>query len=500
MVAKSISHDERVTIVGGGITGLAAALFLLLSGHTAQRITVLEKSARWGGHSRTLYLFKDSAGHTRLVSSYHIDVEDSGNPLLRPSDPSEAFLSRFPAGQVSLLDPGILPIDTAFSIFTSRYHNYRELLGRHSSFPVIDTSLKSNIKRSYHLNDDVFLESDLPLYGLWRRPFRFLTQLPQLLALKGRMRGFLDSVESDELESMTVAELRASEGLDGTIFGDLISAMVALYSGFSRSHLMRTSARYFVDFLRVSNMEGEFRDVTTTLLGNSLSAYALQSDLERDGVQMELNAPSEAEARAQGATLFAVHPWLVPDLDALPFETVSVPVYLNTSQWGHQRADVHYCDTVSLSHATLDIDKYRPHFPSYGVQITFGVTGQDEVYERKIRDDAAEKGVELEVEPIESYHGQRVDEHPVKVVWDHAFVTPDFERARRTVSEMQGVGKSWYASSSLVRSARHEDGVTSALDAVILMKGLQAWKTLTEEGFSPGLSLSDFQSRWGSAS
>jgi hypothetical protein len=164
---------------------------------------------------------------------------------------------------------------------------------------------------------------------------------------------------------------------------------------------------------------------------------------------------------------------------------VPVPVYVNRSLWGHAGADTHYRHTPDSSHATHDIDRYRPDYPDFGVQITFGVTGQDLAYESKIRGDAAARGAPTEVRPIEAYRGERIADVALKITWRHAFVTPEFERSRREVQARQGTDDRWYASASLHRSARPEDGVTSALDAVILMKGPAALDTLTGHGFVP---------------
>lgn len=87
---------------------------------------------------------------------------------------------------------------------------------------------------------------------------------------------------------------------------------------------------------------------------------------------------------------------------------------------------------------------------------------------------------------VEDYRGEALDVHAVKIKWKHAYVTPEFERSRQEVRGRQGTDSHWYASASLLRSARHEDGVTSALDAVILMKGNEARKMLLGEGFLPG--------------
>jgi len=64
-------------------------------------------------------------------------------------------------------------------------------------------------------------------------------------------------------------------------------------------------------------------------------------------------------------------------------------------------------------------------------------------------------------------------------------VTPAFEASRAAVDARQGRHGRWYASSSLVGSARHEDGVTSALRAVIRMKGPGAAARLGALGLSP---------------
>lgn len=485
-MARVVSHNEPVTIVGGGITGLAAASFLVSSGHAPERITVIEKSDRWGGHARTLYLYKDGSGDVRIVSSYSIDLEDRERPLLRPSAPTPAFLSQFSTGAVELRDPRILPTDTAFCIFTPSYLNYTRLLSQKVSYPIIDTSLKSHIRRSYHLRNDVFLESYLPLFGLWRHPLRFLTQIPQLIHLKWQMKHFINAVDEDELTTMTVSELCSERGIDGTIFGDLMSAMVALYSGYTTAHLRRASARYFVDFLGITNMEGGFSGITTALLGNSLSVHALVHNLQAAGVKMVANTPYDDTTASGEPVLFAVHPWQVASLRDLRFESLPVPVYVNRSEWGHFGADTHYRHTPESSHATHDIDRYRPDYPDYGVQITFGVTGQDQAYEAKIRGDAAARGAPVEIVLVEDYRGEALDVHAVKIKWKHAYVTPEFERSRQEVRGRQGTDSHWYASASLLRSARHEDGVTSALDAVILMKGNEARKMLLGEGFLPG--------------
>lgn len=489
-----IAHDEPVTIVGGGITGLSAASFLLLCGHAPDRITVLEGSDRWGGHARTLYLYKDASGAARMVARYDIDLQDPAVPRLRPTDPTPEFVAQFPDGAAPLPDPRILPTDAGFCIFTSEYRNYRRLLARQSSYPVIDTSMKSHIRRSYHLENDVFLESYLPLYGLWRKPLRFLLQIPQLIHLKRQLVRFIDSVEGGELSSMTADDLCTRSGIDGTIFGDLVTAMVSLYSGYTTAHLRRASARYFVDFLKITNMVRGFDGVTTSLFGNALGIHTQMEGLREAGVTLVANAGRDA-IDPEGTTLFALHPWRVPALSDLRFDNVTVPVYVNTSEWGHLGADTHYRHTRESSHATHDIDRYRPDYPDFGVQITFGITGQDLAYEAKIRADASARGARVEIGSIQEYRGEPVADRPVKLTWEHAYVTPEFEHARREVWRRQGVDGRWYASASLLRSARHEDGVTSALDAVALMKGAGGLATLTDLGFAPSRPAADFARR-----
>jgi phytoene dehydrogenase-like protein len=101
-MTRIVADGDSITVIGGGITGLAAASFLVLGGHDPAQITVLEHGGHWGGHARTLYLFTDEAGDVRLVSDYSIDVGDPARPLLRPSTPTPAFLSQFPDGSVPL--------------------------------------------------------------------------------------------------------------------------------------------------------------------------------------------------------------------------------------------------------------------------------------------------------------------------------------------------------------------------------------------------------------
>jgi hypothetical protein len=303
-------------------------------------------------------------------------------------------------------------------------------------------------------------------------------------------------VESEELIEMTVAELLSREGIGGSILGDLTTTMIALYSGYTATHLLRTSARYFVDFLRIMNMEIGFQEVVTALHGNSLSIHATRKSLQDAGVRLELNTPYDPAAPRDGATLFAIHPWQVPDLDDLAFDSVPVPAYLNAGHWGPRAADAHYQHTPELTHATINVDTYRPNYSDYGVRLTFGATGMDEVYERKIASDAEARGTHTQIVPIQAYAGQRLDEYAVKMVWQHAWVTPEFERSRRTLDSRQGTLDKWYASASLSGGSRHEDGVTSALDAVILMKGRQALTELLGQGFHPGRTAEAFEAHW----
>jgi hypothetical protein len=251
-----------------------------------------------------------------------------------------------------------------------------------------------------------------------------------------------------------------------------------------------------VDFLPITNLRGGFSGVTTPLLGNALSIHAQVRGLRDAGVTLEANALPGDLAETDGATVFALHPWRVPALADLRFEAVPVPVYVSTSEWGHAGADTHYRQTHEWSHATHDIDRYRPDYPDFGVQITFGITGQDHAYEAKIREDALARGVRNEVGSIQDYDGERLEDHPVKLVWEHAYVTPEFERSRAEVWRRQGTDERWYASASLLRSARHEDGVTSALEAAVLMKGEEALATLTGLGFEPTRTAADFSARW----
>jgi len=482
-MSQVVAHDEDIVIAGGGIAGLAAARFLVLAGHAPQRITVREKNPYLGGHARTLYLFKDASGFTRIITAYEIDLGDATHPQLRPLEPTDAFLAQFPSGSVSLDDPRILPTDTGFTIFTDRYTNYRRLLSLQTAHPIFDTSMKSDLRRSYHLKNDVLLESYLPLFGLWRHPLRFVAQIPSLLQLKRLMRSFLSSVDGLDLDSMTVDALFRQQGIDGTLFADLARALVRLYSGYSSEQTSATSARYLVDFLRISKLETGFDGVTTTLLGNSLTIATLVAELRREGVTFEMASAWDGARPAEGHVLFAMHPWQIDALADLDFPSVRVPVYLNTSEWGHLGADAHYRDTAELTHATLDIDRYRPDFPDFGVQITFGTSGSDDVYESKILADARREGIDRDVVGIAAYRGEPIQERAIKLEWEHAHVTPDFERSRLAVRSRQGVDRRWYASASLSRCARHEDGVTSALETVLLMKGDAARATLEGKGF-----------------
>jgi len=102
-----------------------------------------------------------------------------------------------------------------------------------------------------------------------------------------------------------------------------------------------------------------------------------------------------------------------------------------------------------------------------------------------MRRDAAEKGTELEIKLISNYQGESLDKVAVKLSWQHAYVTPEFERSREEVGHRQGRGGFWYASASLHGSARHEDGVTSALDTVIRMKGESGLNMLRAQGLIP---------------
>ncbi|WP_298770703.1 NAD(P)-binding protein [uncultured Shewanella sp.] len=478
-----VSNNEPVTIVGGGITGLAVARFLIISGHLPEKIIVIEKNHRWGGHTRTLYLYLDRYGSPRMISDYSIDLENLERPLLIPSLLTPEFLSLFPAGVAELNDPRILPIDAGFCISTPSYQNYARLLNQDVPYPRVDVSLKSHIKRGYLLKNNIFLDPSLPLFGLWRQVFRFIPQIPQLIDFKKQMNSFLDSIKDENLTTMTVSEFFSQRRLNGTMFGDFITAMVALYSGYTEAHLRCASAQYFIDFLLVMNMPRGFSGINTALLGNSLSIQTLVNNLQRSGVKMFTNTRYNA-AIHNSKTVFAIHPWENNKLKDIHLESLLVPVYVSPMRCEHLLGmDSLYTCTPELSHVTHVIGSYRPNFPCHNVQITFGVTGQEKIYEAIIRRDANATGIPLKIIPLESYKGEPLDQNAVKTTWKHAYVTPEFELAREKIHERQGLEGHWFASASLLRSARHEDGVTSGLEAVVLMKGATALKKLSEMGF-----------------
>lgn len=479
--APPVSHDRPVHVVGGGITGLATALFLVRSGHAPRQIVVFERRPRWGGHSRTVYLFRDQEGRPRLIRDHDVAFPVDGEPCLVPRGAVPGLTAVSGEEPIPLSDPRFFPCDVGFTITTRRYQNLRALLDLLPPQAHLDVSMGSSIVRRYDLGDGVSLRSDRPFMGLLGSPGLWWSRGPELYRLRRDIRGFLDATEDADLATCTVAGLLDRHDLHDRVITRLCAALVCLYSGWSPEVLPRTSARYFLDFLRMANMEEGFDQVSTTQLGNAVLTAVLCRELEAAGVQLRAGTAYAPREGDPAAVVYTAHPWRVPELADLAFPWVRVPVAVHPVGGPAPPWHARYRHTDEECSATLYIDGYRGRPGGLGVALTFGVGTEDAA---PAVPPSAAATVESWI-PIEDYAGQPLDTAGVVQTWEHALVTPAFEASRAAVEARQGQSDRWYASSSLVGSARHEDGVTSALRAVIRMKGAEAAARLAALGLSP---------------
>ncbi len=283
----------------------------------------------------------------------------------------------------------------------------------------------------------------------------------------------------------TTARLIADFRWKGSLLQELAITYFSFLTGVKpRTFINEFSAKHLYDWIRQAFFEGKMSKRFAHEYGTTVSIQQMKQTLLDKGVTVKVNSTEEGEN-----TVYAFHPW---QLTGRNFEYFQVPVYLHSipeAFYIGKNATVVYARSDSKSiYINSRVDSLKPNYAEHGLFAIYGITGEDANYESMMEESAKKASMKRRLVTLDEYQGEGFDEVTLKVVHEHAKVTPAFEQARVEIQELQGVDNKWYVSASLDGPCRHESAVTSALNTVILMKGADAYHQLIKKGYQPGLS------------
>ncbi|MCH2046389.1 MAG: hypothetical protein MK212_19905, partial [Saprospiraceae bacterium] len=191
-----LSNEAPITILGGGISALSTAFFLIKVGHNPQKITINQKLDTWGGNARTVFVYQNKKEGLHGIMKYDMDVSDPFEPKLlldlsldcSNQFPKKALCEEFPERVIKnnkerivvpLSNNHIIPAESAYIVNSSNYKNYRQIIKELNFYNAYwDNNTRSVITDEFRLDLKGFL------YGLWKKPHL----LPALIQMSKRLK------------------------------------------------------------------------------------------------------------------------------------------------------------------------------------------------------------------------------------------------------------------------------------------------------------------------
>ncbi len=416
--------DKRVAIIGGGISGLAAAYLL----SSRAEVTLFEAEPRLGGHARTVMAGRD----------------------------------------------GTQPVDTGFIVFN--YANYPHLTAmfRDLDVPVVksDMSFGASIDQGrieYGLRD---MNALLAQRSNIARP-GFLRMMRDILRFNAKAEALAED-ETATIEDL-LTELRMGDWFRQYYLAPLCGAIWST----PPEQILAFPARAIVQFFKnhaLMSVTGQHQ--WWTVEGGSRAYVSrLQERLLSDGVTLNIGCPVQGVSRdGLGATvhsargsdrfdevIFACHSDQALRLMAQP----------NKDETAALGAIRFQDNEVWLHHDEAQMPKRKPVWSSWVYQAETGVT-RDRVgvtyWMNRLQNLPETDPMFVTLNPAHEIDQSKVYDHVTFAhpVFDHAAL-----RAQDQLRAMQGQNRTWFAG-AYTRHGFHEDGFASAVRIVRQMDRVPA--------------------------
>ncbi len=416
--------DKRVAIIGGGISGLAAAYLL----STRAEVTLFEAEPRLGGHARTVMAGRD----------------------------------------------GTQPVDTGFIVFN--YANYPHLTAmfRDLDVPVVksDMSFGASIDQGrieYGLRD---MNALLAQRSNIARP-GFLRMMRDILRFNAKAEALAED-ETATIEDL-LTELRMGDWFRQYYLAPLCGAIWST----PPEQILAFPARAIVQFFKnhaLMSVTGQHQ--WWTVEGGSRAYVSrLQERLLSDGVTLNIGCPVQGVSRdGLGATvhsargsdrfdevIFACHSDQALRLLAQP----------NKDETAALGAIRFQDNEVWLHHDEAQMPKRKPVWSSWVYQAETGVT-RDRVgvtyWMNRLQNLPETDPMFVTLNPAHEIDQSKVYDH---VTFAHPVFDHGALRAQDQLRAMQGQNRTWFAG-AYTRHGFHEDGFASAVRIVRQMDRVPA--------------------------
>ncbi len=372
--ASQYKGDESIGIIGGGASGLSAAYFLLEAGHTGP-ITIYEKSHRFGGHARTIYVHIISENEKRIISEYDMEIDENNDPILLYKNHENENV------KLSATLPNVVPVDCIVTTTGGeQYFNFHAMLNKLNKAEVNTIITGSNIARKYSLGNYSVSSKEKESYN----PFTMYKLY--------NIKKVHDKVISNQAKQYLMNHPEATFGellmQLGISFDDpslivLISTIRCLLSYTQEQELfMKASFVYQIAKQVAINSKAQYlRD------GMGIYLRKLRKYLESNNVQLKLNTEYQPEENYHDHIIYACQPWNLPQhLQVLP----EISLYSKNKVSGHilltheffEKDNIHvtsYCMQEDKQYAVMDIDLIRYQKQDTGIFLSLHTSKKEAI-------------------------------------------------------------------------------------------------------------------------
>ena len=303
--ASQYKGDESIGIIGGGASGLSAAYFLLEAGHTGP-ITIYEKSHRFGGHARTIYVHIISENEKRIISEYDMEIDENNDPILLYKNHENENV------KLSATLPNVVPVDCIVTTTGGeQYFNFHAMLNKLNKAEV-NTILTTGITSKYSSGNHSVSSKDKESYN----PFTMY----KLYNIKKVHDQVISNQAKEYIQNhpeATFGELLMQLGIsfDDPSLIVLISITRCLLSYTQEQALSMKASNAYVGFKQIviNRKSACLRD------GMGVYLKQLRKYLESNNVELKLKTEYQPEENYHDHIIYSCQPWNLPQhLKELP--------------------------------------------------------------------------------------------------------------------------------------------------------------------------------------